>query len=197
MKELTHIILILVTGMYLASCEKDEKDQCQCENHLWLSEDACIRHDFYSWPGKNNSVKTDVVIKDNLVSTYNMSIHMLYDDFIFFDLPSYETDSLKYGRLIIYIFASCCEAQLSLVGFLEEGMAAHPKNPERLTIEDFKYGDVAFGYEDNGMFYVFYTKNNIRVVLITSIQNAMLISNEISQSIQDAPVVKRKIQSQN
>jgi hypothetical protein len=192
MKELTHIILILVTGMFFASCEKDETDQCLCSMHDYLSEDVCIRHDFYNWPGKNNSVKTNVEIKENLVSPYNLGIDILYDDYITFISPRDETDPLKFGRLVIAIYSSCCEAQLSLLTYLREGMASHPKNPERLTIEDFKYGDVAFGYEYDGMFTVFYTKNNVRVVLVASIQNAMLIANEISQIIQDAPVVKKK-----
>lgn len=65
-----------------------------------------------------------------------------------------------------------------------------PLKPPRLTNEDFKTGDVAFGEVNNGILWMAFTRNNVLVLIDAPINDAKVISSEIDKRILDAPTWK-------
>ena len=110
------------------------------------------------------------------------------DSTLFYKIPLNENDSLKKGRLHVKIFSNSSVAQLALAAYLD--CIVTPKLFPRLTSENFKHGDVAFGSEHNGIMQIAFTKNNVLVILHAPAEKAFLLSGEIDLIIQNAPELR-------
>jgi|SRR3989304_3176221 len=144
---------------------------------------------YKNWPGKNSIAKNKIEIDDNLVSNYKMSLAKGYNDSsLFYKIRLNEGDSLKKGRLQIKIFSSTSEAQLALAEYLD--CLAMPTMLPRISSGNFKYGDIAFGKEYDGIIQLAYTRNNVLVVLHAPTEKALLLANEIDLRIQNAPELR-------
>jgi len=105
--------------------------------------------------------------------------------YFFYKVPFDESDTIKKGRLQAQVFSNIAEAQLALVDYLDK--LTTPNKPPRLTDDDLKIGDVAFGREYNGILRIAFARNNVFVVVHAPTIKAMEIALEIDQKIQNAP----------
>ena len=144
-------------------------------------------YDYENWPGKDGTIKTNIIISDQLVKDYKLLLSRGSNDTIhFYEFSDYENDNIKKGRVDIRICSNVEKAQLALVDYLE--CFTNPIKPPRLTFEDFNAGDVAFGENIYEAVYMAFTRNNVLVILRTTHEKVKVIALDIDKSIQDAPV---------
>ena len=106
-------------------------------------------------------------------------------NYFFYKVPLDENDTIKNGRLQAQVFSSIEEAQLALVDYLN--ILTTPVKPPRLTNEDFKAGDVAFGEVNNGILWMIFVRNNVLVIVHAPTKIAKAIAQEIDKAIQNSP----------
>lgn len=141
---------------------------------------------YENWPGKRGVVKSNIILNSEFVNNHKMLLaEGSKENSLFYKISLGDNDTLKKGRLQAEVFSSVEEAQLALVEYLE--CLATINKPPRLTYEDFKAGDVAFGREYDGLLWMAFTRNNILIVIHAPIKKAMSIAQEVDKKIQNAP----------
>jgi hypothetical protein len=171
----TTLVVLCLMFLFL-SCQKEKTDT--------ISE-AEENYGYENWLGKNGIVKTNIEFPDELISEYHMSLASgVKGNYFFYKVPLYENDTIKNGRLQVQVFSSIDTAQLALVNYLNT--LTTPFKPPRLTNEDFKVGDVAFGENKDGILWMVFTRNNVLIIVNTLINVAKSIALEIDKSIQNA-----------
>ena len=144
------------------------------------------RYDYENWPGKDGVVKTNIEFPDELISEYDMSLASgVKGNYFFYKVPLYENDIIKNGRLQAQVFSSIDTTQLALVNYLNT--LTTPFKPPRLTNEDFKAGDVAFGENKDEILWMAFTRNNVLVIVHAQTEKAGNIAHKIDTAIQNAP----------
>lgn len=144
------------------------------------------RYDYENWNGKNSSAKKSIVIEDDFVNKYGLSIRKSYDSkYVSYRIALDESDSIKKGILRIYSFLNPTEAQTALMKHFNNSSSY--KVPPRMDGE-LKYLDVAFGNESNDILELAFTKNNFFVFMQAPTKTALMIAKEIADKIEVASI---------
>jgi len=170
---------MIITCMMLLffSCQKEE---------TYTTVKTEENYGYENWPGKDGVIKTNIEFPDELISKYYMSLASgAKGTYFFYKVPLYENDIIKNGRLQAQVFPSIDTAQLALVNYLN--ILQTPDKPPRLTDEDFKAGDVAFGDIKDGILWMAFTRNNVIITVHAQTEKAGDIANKIDSAIQNAP----------
>jgi hypothetical protein len=172
----TTMIIVCIMLSFL-SCQKEKTD---------TTVETEENYGYENWPGKDDVVKTDIEFPNELISKYHMSLASgASGTYFFYKVPLYENDIIKNGRLQAQVFSSIDTAQLALVNYLN--LLTTPLKPPRLTNENYKAGDVAFGENKDGILWMAFTRNNVIVIIHAQTEKAGDIANEIDTAIQNAP----------
>lgn len=140
---------------------------------------------YQNWPGKGTDAKRGISVSDNLVEGYKLSLAKGYNDnSVFYRMPLNDSDTSRKGRLQLRIYPNPSEAQLALTDYLNS--LTFVDKPQRMDNNDLKYADVAFGMEYNNIFRIAYTKNNVFVVIHATNGHAILLAEEIANTIANA-----------
>lgn len=142
---------------------------------------------YENWPGKNGVIRGSVELPVSPFLGYGLRLKPGFDDnTLRLDLPISDDDTVKMGRLEIDIYQTIEKAQLALLDFLYAIQS--PFKPPRLTSEAFSPGDAAFGSEKEGVFFVIFTRANVRVILTAPARVATELAQKVDSLIQAAPV---------
>lgn len=145
---------------------------------------------YESWPGKSGAVKTNIEIPAQLITGYQLSLTVGSNgQSFFYKIPIDENDTIKKGRLQVGVFSTIESAQLGLVNCIAE--LTTPFKPLFLTNEEYKAGDVAFGEVKNNVLWMAFVRNNVLIIIDTSINTAKEISFEMDKSIINASTWKQ------
>lgn len=144
-------------------------------------------YDYENWPGKNGSVKSNIELQEEFITVNNLDLTKgSKGDYFFYRISLDENDSLKEGRLQCEVFSTTIEAQKALVECLN--IMTKPIKPPRLLTKDLNPGDVAFGEEQNGIYWMTYVRNNVLIVIHAPTRVAVEMAQYIDERIKVAPI---------
>jgi hypothetical protein len=142
--------------------------------------------DFENWPGKNSAVKSNIELAPQFVSKYDLSLAKGSNGRVFFYKIALDgNDQKKLGRLQVQVFSSTEEAQKALVAHLNSKTI---DIPPRLTEDEYRVGDVAFGKIYDKIFRLAFTRNNILVIIHAPTKITESIALEMDEKILNAPL---------
>jgi len=174
-------LVFFLTFLCLFGCGKHELPQ------FYKEEPQDDNFDYDNWPGKNGVIRGSVELPVSSFLGYGLQLKPGFDDnTLRFALPVSEEDTVKIGRLETDIYQTIEKAQLDLLDFLYAMQS--PFKPPRLTSEEFSPGDVAFGSERDGVFFVLFTQANVRVIITAPANVAIELAQKVDSLIQAAPV---------
>jgi len=155
-------LIILISSF---CCDKN-KTPLTCQNEL----------DQKCWP-KNGTIRRSIELPIDTFSGYGLKLKPGYNDStLHFDLASSGEDVMRFE---LDIYPEIGKAQLGLLDFYYAMNS--PFKPPRLSKDEFPFGDVAFGEEKEGIFFVFFTRDNVRIIIDAPTN----ISKELAQKIDD------------
>lgn len=144
-------------------------------------------YDYENWPGKNVLAKSNIELPEEFITENNLDLTKgSKEDYFFYRISLDENDSLKEGRLQCEVFSTTIEAQKALVECLN--IMTKPIKPPRLLTEDFNPGDVAFGEEQNGIYWMTFVRNNVLIVIHAPTRVAVEMGQYIDARIKVAPI---------
>lgn len=170
-------MIITIIMFSFLSCQKERTD---------TTVETEENSGYENWPGKDGDVKTNIDFPDELIAEYDMSLaSVVKGTYFFYKVPLYINDIIKNGRLQAQVFSNIDMAQMALVNYLNT--LTTPFKPPRLTYQNFKSGDVAFGEKKDGILWMAFTRNNVIVIVHAQSEKAGDIANKIDSAIQNAP----------
>jgi len=141
---------------------------------------------YKNWPSKRGVVKHRIEIPVTPFLGYGLQLTPTFNDSIVrFKIPMSENDTVKLGRLLMQIYPTIEKAQLALRDYLYTFQSTI--KPPRLESENFSYGDVAFGWEINGTYRVYFCDNNIMLIIEAATDITPELIAKTESVIQSAP----------
>lgn len=177
------LLIMLVLGLFAVVDAQ--------EGGPWRSGVKVEEKDFgyESWPGKNGTIRRSIELSVTSLSGYGLQLAPGFNDStVFLKIPLSEDDALKKGRLQIDVYRTIEEAQLAIVEFFYT--MTRPWKFPRLTDKEFQVGDVAFGEESKGVFFVVFTRANVRIILRAPTRVAKELAGKVDGAVQNAPAWK-------
>jgi hypothetical protein len=142
--------------------------------------------DYENWPGKDGVIKHKIELPLVPFQGFELDLIPSYNDSVlFFNLPLSEKDTVKIGRLSMQIYPTVEKAQLALLDYLFTFQSS--TKPDRLKEDVFPYCDIAFGWENEETFDVYYCNNNIMIIIEASNEKAKKLAEVIDDIIKTAP----------
>jgi len=176
MKQITTIITIAFLCLY--NCNNNDKSPLTCQDEL----------DHKCW-SKSGSTRRSIELPVSTFSGYELKLKPGFNDStLHFDLPLSEDDTVKIGRFDIDIYSNIEKAKLDLLDFLYS-IQSNVELP-RLSKNAFLFGDVAFGKDRECIFFVFFTQDNVRIIIDAQTNIAKELAQKIVNIILNSPVGK-------
>ena len=169
MKQIKTVIVIAVIFLYY--CDNDKLPPT-CQDEL----------DQICWP-KYGTTRQSVELPVNTFTGYQLELKPGFDDStLHFNIPLLGENV---GRVDFDIFRDIKQAQLDLLNFYYA--INSPFKPPRLTKEEFPIGDVAFGEENGEIFFVFFTRDNVRIIIDAPTNITKELAQKIDNIILNSP----------
>lgn len=143
-------------------------------------------YNYENWNGKGGDIKTKIEIPSQFITNGMYLRESSTETFVRFRIALNEQDTLKRGYLHLKIFPNVEEAQLALVEYLN--VFSNYSKPPRLTTEEFKVGDVAFGSKFDDILSISYVRNNVLVIVNAKYSKAKEILHTTDNAIQKATI---------
>ncbi|MBC8182643.1 hypothetical protein H8E88_16205 [candidate division KSB1 bacterium] len=170
------LLITIIFGSFLClySCDID-KSLLSCDDEFGYD----------CWP-RNGTIKHNIELPVNHFQSYKLELRPGFNDStIHFDLPLFDDDSAKNGRFNLDIYQTIEKAQLSLLDFIYAIQSRF--KPPRLSKSEFPFGDVSFGEEKEGIFFVFFTRDNVRILIDAPANITKELAQKIDNIILNSP----------
>ncbi|OHB72261.1 MAG: hypothetical protein A2W23_01890 [Planctomycetes bacterium RBG_16_43_13] len=141
---------------------------------------------YNDWPGKNGAVKHRIEVPVTPFLGYELELTPTFNDStIWLQMPVSKDDTVKLGRLVMQLYPTIEKAQLGLRDYLYTFQSTI--KPPRLKEEEFPNGDVAFGWEKEGVYRVYFCDNNLMIIIEAPDLVARELAAKVDSIIQAAP----------